>query len=56
MAVVIDDFEVVANEEEDSQATGSSAVTSKAAGSPTVHDLETIVERQGDRYERVWAH
>jgi hypothetical protein len=56
MAVVIDDFEVVANEEENNQATGSSAVAGNAAGSPTVHDLETIVERQSDRYERVWAH
>lgn len=56
MAVVIDDFEVVANEEETGQATGSPAVTNNAASSPTVHDIERVVERQGERYERVWAH
>lgn len=56
MSVVIDEFEVVANEEENSQSTGSPAVTNNAASSPTVHDIERVVERQCDRYERVWAH
>jgi hypothetical protein len=56
MSVVIDDFEVVANEEEGSQGTGSPAVTTNAAASPTVHDIERVVERQCERYERVWAH
>ena len=56
MSVVIDEFEVVANEEESSQATGSPAVTNNGASSPTVRDLERVVERQSERYERVWAH
>jgi len=56
MSVVIDEFEVVANEEESSQATGSPAVTSNGAASPTVHDIELVIERQAERYERVWAH
>ncbi len=55
MPVVIDDFEVVANEEEGSRSPGSPGA-SNAAGSPTVHELEGIVERQCERYERVWAH
>jgi hypothetical protein len=53
MAVVIDDFEVVAAEEEGSQ---PSTVTSTAASSPTVHDIERVIERQWERAERVWAH
>lgn len=56
MPVVIDHFEVVANEEEESRSPGSSGGAGNAAGSPTVHDLEDIVERQCERYERVWAH
>jgi len=55
MSVVIDDFEVVANEEESNHATGASAGTD-AASSPTVHDIQLVVERQCERYERVWAH
>lgn len=56
MPVVIDDFEVVAGEEEGSQPTTSSAATSNAAASPTVHDVELVVERHWERFERVWAH
>lgn len=56
MSVVIDDFEVVANQEESGQAAGSPAGTNNAAASPTVHDLERVVERQCERYERVRAH
>jgi hypothetical protein len=56
MSVVIDEFEVVANEEESGQATGSSAIANNAPSSPTAHDIERVVERQNERYERVWAH
>ena len=56
MAVVIDEFEVVVNEDEGSQPIASPAVTNNAASSPTVHDIERVVERQCERYERVWAH
>ena len=56
MAVVIDDFEVMANEDEGSRSTGSPAVANNAASSPTVHDIELVVERQYERYERVRAH
>lgn len=56
MAVVIDDFEVVTNEDEGSQPVASALTTNNAASSPTVHDIERVVERQCERYERVWAH
>ena len=56
MSLVIDEFEVVANEEESNQAAGSPAITNNAAASPTVRDMERVVERQCERYERVWAH
>jgi hypothetical protein len=56
MAVVINDFEVVAGEEEGSQPTTSPTVTSNAASSPTVHDIERVIERQWERFERIWAH
>lgn len=56
MAVVIDDFEVVANEEEGRQSVASPAATNNAASSPTAHDIEQVVQRQWERYERVWAH
>ena len=56
MAVVIDEFEVVTGEPESTQQTGSPAVTNNAAASPTVHDIERVVERQIERFERVWAH
>lgn len=56
MAVVIDDFEVVADEEESNQPAPSTTVTSNAASSPTVHDIELIGERQWERFARVWAH
>lgn len=56
MAVVIDDFEVVADEDEVGQPTTSPAVTNNAASSPTVHDIERVVEHQCERAERVWAH
>ena len=55
MSVVIDEFEVVADEDEGSQPIASPAVTNNAS-SPTVHDIERVVERQCERYERVWAH
>jgi hypothetical protein len=56
MSVVIDEFEVVANEDEGSEPIASPAVTNNAASSVTVHDIERVVERQCERYERVWAH
>jgi hypothetical protein len=56
MSVVIDEFEVVDNEEDGSPKSGASAGPSNSAGSPTVHELERIVERQCERYERVWAY
>jgi hypothetical protein len=56
MAVVIDDFEVVSGEEEGSQPASSAAVTTNAASSPTVHDVERVIERQWERFERIWAH
>jgi hypothetical protein len=56
MPIVIDEFEVVANDEESSQGTGSPVVTNIAAPVPALHDLEIAVERQCERYERVRAH
>jgi hypothetical protein len=56
VSVVIDEFEVLANEDEGTRPIASPAVTSNAASSPTVHDLERVVERQGERYERVRAN
>lgn len=55
MAVVIDDFEVVANEGEGSKSVAPPA-TNNAASSPTAHDIEQVVQRECERYERVWAH
>jgi hypothetical protein len=52
MSVVIDDFEVVANEDEGHPP----APTNNEASSPTVHDIECVIERQCERYERVRAH
>jgi hypothetical protein len=56
MSVVIDEFEVVAREDERSQTAAAPAVTNNAGSSPTVHDLERVVERQYERSERVRAH
>lgn len=53
MAVVIDDFEVLSAEEEVSQPAAAATV---AASSPTVHDIERVVERQLERFERIRAH
>lgn len=55
MPVVIDDFEVVANDDEGSQPAVSPSANN-GASSPTAHDIEQVVQRQCDRYERVWAH
>jgi len=55
MPVVIDDFEVVAGEEEHEQ-TGTAGFTNNTTASPTVHDIERVLERQRERCERVWAH
>lgn len=52
MSVVIDDFEVVANEDE----SRPPAAASNEASSPTVHDIERVIERQCERDQRVWAH
>jgi len=54
MPIVIDEFEVVANDEESSQATASPAIN--AACVPAMPDLEMAVERQCERYERIRAH
>jgi hypothetical protein len=53
MPVVIDDFEVLTGDEEVSE---PSTVTTTAASSPTVHDIERVIERQWERFERTWAH
>jgi hypothetical protein len=55
MPVVIDDFEVVANEEEGNQPPPAPAA-GNAASSPTVHDIERAIERQCERFARIWAH
>jgi len=52
MPVVIDDFEVVANEDDGHPP----AAINNDASSPTVHDIERVIERQCERYERVRAH
>jgi hypothetical protein len=56
MAVVIDDFEVLPEESNAQQPAGSAAGANSGPSAPTVHDIERVVERQADRYERVWAH
>ena len=55
MPVVIDDFEVVTGEDEREQP-GPAGFTTITTSSPTVHDIEQVVERQRERCERVWAH
>lgn len=52
MAVVIDDFEVLTDEDGGHQ----QASPAGTAPAPTVRDIERVVERQSDRDERVWAH
>ncbi|HEY0006830.1 MAG TPA: hypothetical protein VGB17_18770 [Pyrinomonadaceae bacterium] len=55
MAVVIDEFEVVAEEGESGPSPGTPAATSNAAASPTVHDIERVAEHLLERFERIWA-
>lgn len=57
MAVVINEFEVMASEADAGQGVEpSSAGDAGEKPSPSAHDLELVLEQKLARFERVWAH
>jgi hypothetical protein len=56
MSVVIDEFDVVANEGQSRPPSPPPMPANTAGSAPTVHDVELAIERQRERDVRVWAH
>jgi hypothetical protein len=56
MSVVIDEFDVVADEGQSQPPGAPSMPANTSASAPAVHDIERAIERQCERDARVWAH
>jgi len=56
MAVVINEFEVVPGEAPPAQNASPSSGQSESERQPEPQQIEQLLERERERYERVWAH